>query len=846
MTEISADERPPVVDGRLDEDLWTGRGEWSEQFVQVVPYERNITASPTRVKLFYDRKYIYVGIYCRDAVPEKMNRFIGNRDDNSIGDLVSVAFDTYHDYRAAPEFNINLGGNKTDLIVTDKLSVNLSWNAVWEGRTHVNRADSSWTVEMRIPFSQLRYNRVAASDVWGLHVRRIIRRNNEVQNWSLIPLKNNGHVFSFGEMHGMNDLPESRGIEIMPYVMGKFIREPEIPGSPYQKGKLWKGNAGLDAKVALSDYTLDLTVNPDFGQVALDPSVMNLTAFETFYDETRPFFLEGKHIIDLPLGADMMFYTRRIGALPSFRPAGIDNQNVFAETAENVPIIGALKLTGTNRQGLTLGIVQSVTARSSVNITRDGVENSEIIEPLTNFTVVRAQKNWKGNTLLGGMITSVNRSLNEPHLENFFIRNAFTGGFDFTQYFANRLYYVDVKGIFSSLNGSPNAVARLQTNAVHYYQRASSRDYLKPDAERTSLNGTAGYLKIGRRGNSKWSFSETVSWLSPGFDLNDVGYLKQADVLSTETVAGFRQTSTWKKFRSNSLTLSQLNQWNFGGRLFGSYLSLFWTSMFTNRYEAAISQTYGWRMLDSRRLRGGPDVRFGEWYSIDATVNTDKAKRVMLMMQYIGNYNLDGDYRLHTLAPSLTLRLGNHVYLIGKFNYSQNSDHQQYVATVPLSAASEPVYMVGHIDQKTYGLTLKLQMNVTPDISLQWYGAPFTSTAQYRDFKKAATPDSRIRDLRFQAYSPDEISLSDGKYTVQTASENFSFTNPDFNFNEFRSNFVARWEYRPGSTLYFVWQHSMSNQAGNYLPGWDQNLERMFGLPATNVFMIKLNYWLNL
>ena len=468
----------PTIDGKLDEDFWTKQGEWSDRFVQIIPYERAITQSPTRVKLFYDDKYIYVGVYCKDAVPDKMNRFIGNRDDNSLGDLISVAFDTYHDYRAAPEFNINLGGNKTDLVVTDKLNVNLSWNAVWEGRTNINRADSSWTAELRIPFSQLRYNQRSEDGVWGLHVRRIIRRNNEVQNWSMIPLKNNGHVFSFGNMSGMDSVPKPRGIEFLPYVMGKYRQEPRIDGSPYQKGHSWGGNVGLDAKFALSDYTLDMTINPDYGQVELDPSVMNLTAYETFYDEKRPFFLEGKHILDFANGSDMMFYTRRIGASPSYTPRGIDNVGSYAETKENVPIIGALKLTGTNKRGLTIGVIESVTARSSSKVTRNGVEDVEVVEPLTNYTVARVQKNWKGNTLLGGMVTSVNRALDQPYLEDFMVRNAFTAGIDFTQYFKNRLYYIDVKGMLSSLHGSAGAITALQNSVAHYYQRASSADYL--------------------------------------------------------------------------------------------------------------------------------------------------------------------------------------------------------------------------------------------------------------------------------------------------------------------------------------------------------------------------------
>ena len=847
----------PVIDGRLDDDFWTQHGEWTEQFSQVSPYERVISTSPTKAKVLYDNKYIYVGVYCKDAFPEQMNRFVGNRDENAVGDLISVAFDTYHDFRAASEFNINLGGNKTDLIVTDKLTVNRNWNAVWEGRTHVNMADSSWTAEFKIPFNQLRYNQQSDSDIWGLHIRRIIRRNNEVQNWSLIPLKNNGHVFSFGEMHGMTDLPKARGIEFLPYVMGKYKREPAIPGSPYQKGELWGGNAGLDVKVGLSDYTLDLTVNPDFGQVDVDPSVMNLTSYETFYDEKRPFFLEGKHITDFLMGSDMMFHTRRIGAVPSLSPEGVDNINKFAETVNNVPIIGAMKLTGTNSQGLTLGIVQSVTARTSVEVMQpydplssyaSSSYDKEVIEPLTNFTVARVQKNWEGNTLLGGMLTMVNRVIDDqPRLKNNLVQNAYTAGVDFTQFFNNRLYYVEMKGMFSSLNGSTGAITRLQRNAVHYYQRTSGKNYLGVDENRTSLNGTGGYVKAGRKGNAKWSFSETFNWFSPGFDLNDVGYLRQADMMSNETAVEFRQTDPWKLFRSNTLSFSQSNQWNYGGKFLGNSASLGWRTMFFNRYEANIAQTYGLNRIDTRRLRGGPDMYFGEWYSPSVTLNTDKAKRVSFTMQYAGDYNLSGDYSLNSFSPSLTLRMGNHVYMTGAFMYALNLDNLQYVATVPLSSQSDPAYIVGNMEQQTYRLTFQLQVNVTPDISIQWYGAPFTSTAKYNGFKRAINPNSRIRNERFHTFLPNEIKLSDGRYAIlQNDAEVYGFSNPNFNFNEFRSNFVARWEYLPGSTLYFVWGHSMSNRAGNYLSGWDQNIDRMFGLPSTNVFMVKLNYWFNL
>jgi hypothetical protein len=829
----------PVIDGRLDEDFWTKQGNWTLDFVQVTPYERVPSSSPTRAKLMFDGKYIYVGVYCKDNAPEKTIRFIGNRDENNLGDLISIAFDTYHDFRAAPEFNINVGGNKTDLIVTDKLTVNRSWNAVWEGKTHVNEADSSWTAELRIPFSQLRYNQ-QGDDVWGLHIRRVIRRNNEVQNWSMIPLKNNGHVFSFGTMEGMTDLPKSKEIEILPYAMGKYRRAPEVPGSPYQKKNQWKGNMGLDAKFGLSDYTMDVTINPDFGQIELDPSVMNLTAYETFYDEKRPFFLEGKHIFDFANGSDMMFYTRRIGAPPTYHPTQIDNVNNFAQTKENVPILGALKLTGTNRNGVTIGIIQSVTARSSAKVTRVGeTEQTEVVEPLTNYTVLRAQKNWEGNTLLGGMITSVNRAMKEPHLEDFMVHDAFTAGVDFTQYFNNRLYYIDMKGMFSSLNGTKEAITRLQRDPVHYYQRTVAKDYLGVDTTRQSLNGTSGYVKIGRKGNAKIYFSETFNWISPGFDANNIGYLKQADILSNTTNVEFRQTDIWKIFRSNTLTFTQDNSWNFGGTPCLNAVGLAWKSMFLNRYEINIIENYTWNLLDTRILRAGPDLRYDAYTHTDVTFNTDKAQRVMFMLNYINRFSSNHITKMNTLAPSLTFRLGDHVSLISKFNYVHNTDNTQYVANTP-------VFLMGCMNQKTYGLTINLQVNITPDMSLQFYASPFTSTAKYSDFKEAAETTSYSLEKRYYTYAPAEISLNGDKYMIQTGKQNFSFANPDFNFNEFRSNLVARWEYKPGSTLYLVWEHHTSDRQNRYLSGWNDNLDQLFGLPATNTFMLKFNYWLNL
>jgi hypothetical protein len=778
-----------------------------------------------------------------------MNRFIANRDDNTIGDNVAIALDTYHDFRAAIEFNINLGGNKTDLVVLDNLELNLNWNAVWEARTHIDWADSSWTAEFRVPFSQMRYNYKDTVGIWGMNLRRNVRHSNEIHKWSLIPRPNNGFVFSYGELHDMVDLPKPKGIEFLPYTMGKFSTAPKITGSPYQTGRAWGGNAGVDSKIALSDFTLDITVNPDYGQVELDTSVMNLTALETYYQEKRPFFLEGRHLLDFKNGSDMMFYTRRIGSNPSYRPEGIDNETAFAEIKENIPIIGALKLTGTNRRGVSIGIIESVTAKTFSSVSRDGVENREMVEPLTNYAAIRVRKNWKGNTYLGGMLTSVNRDLNEPYLQDQLINNAFTAGIDFTHYFMDRLYYIDFKGMFSSLHGSREAVTLLQEKSTHYYQRRSSQHYLSVDPNRTSLSGTGGWIEAGRKGTEKWFFTESFGWSSPGFDLNDMGYMKSTDFFYNITEVSYRQKGIWKKMRANSLSISQENRWDYGKSPLNNLVTVNWSTTFLNQMQFGIKEIYGWNYITTSMLRGGPDMRFDPYFNTTATFNTDKGKRVFAQLKYEGDYNTDGYNHWDRITPGVTLRVGNHVYISGEMLYHYNRNNLQFVSISKENITQESNYVMGRMVQQTYGFTLRIQANLTPDISIRYYGSPFTSIGSYNMFKVATEhTKSHTYTDKYIDFAPGEISYIEANqmYYVSREGQNYSFPNPDFSFNEFRSNLVARWEYRPGSTLYFVWAHVMSNRDSYHIAGWGDNLNRMFGLPSSNVFMIKLNYWFSM
>lgn len=827
----------PVIDGKLIDDCWNTQGQWSQNFIQNTPVERGIPSYPTRIKILYDDKNLYFALRAWDPEPDKINRFVGNRDDNSIGDLISVAFDTYHDYRAATEFNINAGGNKTDLIVSDNLAINLNWNAVWEGKTAVN--DSSWTVEFRIPLSQLRYNHSDTGMVWGLHVRRIVRRIQETDQWSLIPRKNSGHVYSFGEMYGLKDIRKPRLVEFLPYVSGKLTSEPHIPGSPYARGERWNANGGIDGKIGVGDFTLDLTINPDFGQIEADPSVMNLTAFETFFEEKRPFFLEGKHIFDFSTDQNMMFYSRRIGHAPSYSP-WVDNIRSFSRVPEFTNIMNAVKLTGTTRNGVSVGILQSTTQQEIGQLTVDDVETKPVVEPLTNYLVARVLKNAnKGNTQVGGMVTSTNRMLDQSHL-SYLNRNAFTAGIDFLQYFRGREYYIDAKSMISHINGKQEAMLALQQNPLHYYQRPDAVRYLGVDSSRRSITGSGGYFSFGRKGNKRFIFSEKVNWWSPGFDLNDIGYLLMADLVENHLSFSYRQTEPKNLLRNFTLTLGQNSYWNFGGNNTHNDVAVDFVTMFLNRWEVSLNEQYVFSDLATRLLRGGPAMKLSPFWQNGIIFNTDKSRRVSFKLHHISMLSTDGVTRSLMFEPGLTFRLGNHLYLMSEFNYTHNIDNLIYVGQVVATTGKQ--YLMAKIDQDTYNFVLRLNYNITPDISIQYYGSPFISSGKYSDFKRAADTRSKKLEDRFHTFTNTEIFYSDpdSRYYV---SEGYSFAKPDFSFREFRSNLVVRWEYLPGSTLYLVWENNRNSRENIYFSSLDKNMGELFGVTPTNVFMLKLNYW---
>jgi hypothetical protein len=811
----------PVIDGKLDDECWT-KGTWAGNFRQWIPNEGAKPSYPTDFNIQYDDRNLYVAIRAHDGEPGKILRQAGVRDEFA-GDITGVNFDSYHDYRTGFEFTVTAWGQKIDLVLFNPNNWDLNWNSVWKVETGLE--DSAWVAEYEIPLSQLRYSG-KAEQVWGLHVWRWISRLQEESDWEIQSKTGPGVLFNFGELHGIKDLLKSRRLEIMPYTLGDFKTMKKEPGNPFaENGKVWGGNAGLDAKIGISsNFTVDLTVNPDFGQVESDPSVMNLTAFETFYEEKRPFFLEGLTIFDYKFDDQSLFYSRRIGHAPS-RPVS-PNDNLFVKSPDKTSIMSAMKFSGTTSKGLSVGLIQSITANEFATLSdKDGNRSSTKVEPLTSYTVARVQKGFNsGNTVIGGIVTSTNRVIKDKNLETL-SSDAYTGGLDLRHHWKDKEFYVDARLIGSYINGSKEAITLLQQSSARYYQRPGA-DYLKLDTSATSLNGWGGKFTIGKGSKGRWKYSTGATWLSPGLELNDLGYMNTADQITQVNVVSYLVNQPVSIFNTCEMSLEQFNTWNFNGQYIGSGAHLSFTSVFKNQWGFAANLIYHSKTLDTKILRGGYDMIMPNTITTFGSLNSDPSKKITGRLGYSYEYRGNNSAVNYQLEPGITYRPINNLKIGLTANYINNRDNLQYITTLALLPLNR--YILGTINQKTIGLTFRVDLNLTPEFSIQYYGSPFISRGSYSQIKYITDPKAKLFEDRFDYYT-DPLSF-----------------NPDFNFHEFRSNLVAKWEYRLGSFIYLVWSSERSGSTGDSHASIGDSYKQLRSVFPNNIFLIKLNYWFSL
>nr|NQU92326.1 carbohydrate binding family 9 domain-containing protein [Bacteroidota bacterium] len=506
-------DQPPQIDGNLNDTAWN-IVEWEGNFVQWEPYEGKPPSQPTFFKIIYDDNNLYVGIVAYDSLPNEIVKRMSRRD-GFEGDFVEINIDSHLDHMTAYSFTLNAAGVKGDELITeDGDNWDPTWDPIWYAKTALT--DTGWVAEFKIPFTQLRFGK-KDNHTWGMQVTRRLFRKEERSVWQLIPREENGWVSKFGELQGIHGIKPKRQIDIVPYVIARQEYNESEEGNPFATGKQGKIDGGLDGKIGISnDLTLDFTINPDFGQVEADPSEVNLTAYETFFEEKRPFFIEGNNIFNFQItgggnnfSSDNLFYTRRIGRNPHFYPDLNDNE--YAKTPDNTTILGAFKLSGKTKKGWSVGILESVTQRETAEIYSEGNSRYEEVEPLTNYFVARLEKDIdKGNTVIGGMFTSTNRDIENPEID-FIAKNAYTGGLNLRHYWKNKAWMVALRTVFSSVYGDTATMVNLQESPVRYFQRPDA-SYVRVDSTRTSLQGQGGTLEFGKTGEGHFRFLTWVTW----------------------------------------------------------------------------------------------------------------------------------------------------------------------------------------------------------------------------------------------------------------------------------------------------------------------------------------------
>jgi hypothetical protein len=830
----------PVIDGILNDSCWQ-TGEWAGDYIQWVPSEGAKPSKPTQLKILYDDKNIYAAIRAFDD-PDKIIRKAGRRDEFN-GDVVGINFDSYHDHRTGFEFNITAAGQKIDLLLSNPSSWDVNWNAVWYAKT--GSEDSAWTVEYEIPLSQLRYSSDSVQ-VWGMHSWRWIDRLQEESDWEPQSSTGPGILYLFGELHGIAGLPKSRRIEIVPYTLGKLSTYRSEAGNPFKdKGRTWFGNFGIDAKIGLSsNFTADLTVNPDFGQVESDPSVMNLTAFETFYEERRPFFLEARNIFTFDFDDASIFYSRRIGQSPAYSPSLGNNE--YIDFPDNTTILSAAKISGKTADGLAIGLLQSLTANENAKINSSGIDKNISVEPLTNYMIARVEKDFEeGNTVLGGILTATNRFIKDSHLE-FLNRNAYTGGIDFLHHWNDKEFFIDAKLIGSTINGNSEAIKNLQNSSARYYQRPDI-NHITFDSTLTTLSGYGGRIRIGKGSKGLWRYSTGLHWRSPGLDLNDLGFMQTTDIIQQENAVSYFVNQPVSIFRTYSIGITQSNNWDYGfnylssGGTFSLYLE------FLNNWAINNSLNYTTQALNTRLLRGGNAMMVPAYWSLSSYARTDPSGTIYFDLNTTYTFSKNKSTRYFSIQPGIQVNPLSILRVSMSVNYSKNIDNLQYIDTKTVTDGNR--YILGKINQNTLGITFRLDFNPIPELSIQYYGSPFASIGKYSEFKKVTDPRSLEYDNRFAIINPvlngDNYDVTENR-PGRTVPINYSFSNPDFNFFQFRSNLVIRWEYRPGSQIFLVWSQDRTNYltpGGNSVSTALSNLKDVY---PNNIFLIKFNYWFSI
>ena len=841
------------LDGIPTEEAWNGV-EWGGDFIQWQPNEGKAPSQQTNFKILYDEKFLYIAYRCHDMAPDSIIKRMGRRDEFP-GDWVEINIDSYHDKRTAFSFTLSVSGVRSDEFVSnDGNNWDASWNPIWFSKTHID--DKGWTAEVKIPLSQLRYGN-ETDKVWGFQITRRLFRKEERSTWQYIPQNSGVWVSRFGELHGLKNIPMHRQVEIAPYIIAQADKYKKEPGNPFAKGFDTKLTGGLDGKLAVTnDLILDFTINPDFGQVEADPSQVRIDGFQNFFEERRPFFIESRNIFDYQLtgseaggdyDSDLLFYSRRIGSSPHGFPATSNGE--YVKYPQNTSILGAAKFSGKTKKGWSIGILESITQREMATIDHSGQRRKEMVEPLTNYFVGRLQKDIKsGNTILGGIITGVNR---EKGLNDILHSSAYSGGLDFLHYWKSRTWYIRGNIVFSHVQGSKEAILNTQTAFEHLFQRSGARE-VSVDSNRTSLAGLGGTIRFGKIGGKPgklgqvFKFETGLTMRSPGLELNDIGFMLTSNEINHFTWAGLHFQKPFSIFRTARLNYNHWSRWDYSGKFIYQGFNFNSHATFKNNWQSGTGLTWAAFGISNNALRGASAIRRLPGLGHNFYVTTDFRKKVYANLNLFNFFGFKNLMKVNEVGLDISFQPLNALRIVLSGSYSYNWRRQdQFVSNVNYNNTIRSI--VGEVKQKTLRFTGRLSYNITPDLTVQYYGQPYITRPLYNNFGYVSNPLAKKSPDRFHIFNTDEISFSNGAYLVDEnmdGTTDYSFSKPDFNFVQFRSNLIVRWEYRAGSELYLVWSQGNTPDAFADLdtPLAESLVDNAFAEQARNIFLIKWTY----
>jgi hypothetical protein len=855
------------VDGRLDEAAWAAAPTHSG-FVQRDPDEGQPSSQLTEVSVLYDSEALYIGGRLFDADPRQIRARLARRDEPIWNaDVLEVYIDSQNDGLSAYVFRITPAGAMRDATMDANLGQDNSWDAVWEGAAVMDSL--GWSTELRIPFGQLRYTTGAADSVWGIQFSRVIGWRAETSFLPARPKMTAQSPADWARLVGLSELPRRRQVELVPYVATRAERLGREPGNPFRDGGETRLTTGADLRYGLTNnLTLSATVNPDFGQVEVDLARINLTHNELFFAERRPFFVERAETFRFgqarvasasplqfhslgnvssasgvlnPFSFDA-FHSRRIGRAPQRNVAG---EYLFVDSPEEATIAGALKLTGRTSRGLSIGVLDAVTMREDADVVfSDGERGTAVVEPMTNYLVARARQELRGgNTVAGALLTAVNRDLADPATASELRRDSYFTGLDFQQSWRQREWSFDAAAGGSLVAGTPESIAATQTSPVRFLQRPD-RETHRFDPTLRRLRGTTWHAGLAKNSGRHWLGNLFYREVSPGLEVNDVGF---------QTIAGFR-AATWSiaykedapgKFLRNYMIrphgLLARNWDGFTGRNALS-VSAEWT--FNNFWQVLLRPEWNRNALDPYLSRGGPVMRRADYDRLELALISDRRKAWSTDVGYVRETDDVGSW-FHSFNSSFDWRPFSQLRLNASPGYVNRLARAQYVTQFSDESADATFgrrYVFGALRYQELSLTSRVDWTFSPVLSLQLFAQPLIAAGEFLDIKSLTAP----RTLDFEVLSEEAGTLARDEQglVLYPSGVAFRIRDPNFKTRTLVGNAVVRWEYRPGSALFFVWQQRRDGFGDDFGLAGARDLRDVFGDQPQNIFVVKGTYWM--